>query len=176
MDKICRFYPFIYCIYFFGQCRCGFFVIFPVVRPLEITRIIWREWYRTVMRSRELPGTTFAVCFPWKIIAHSETFVSQSDSSIQRPCSIICHKVLKGLGELQGHSRASFHRVALWEMRAVWCYTWRGGLAHRYLLYKCSTKSSFLWFGMQWTYIFNIWTWLTEGCFQFQMLTRTLFV
>ncbi len=46
------------------------------------------------------------------------------------------------------------------------------GLARRYFPYKCSTKSSFMWFGMQWTDIFKIWTSLTEGCFQFHMLTR----
>ncbi len=33
----------------------------------------------------------------------------------------------------------------------------------RYFPYKCSTKSSFMWFGMQWTYIFKIWNSLTEG-------------
>ncbi len=66
---------------------------------------------------------------------------------------------------------------ALWETRALFDVTLEVcGLARRYLPYKCSTKSSFMWFGMQWTYIFKIWTSLTEGCFQFQMLTRALFV
>ncbi len=62
---------------------------------------------------------------------------------------------------------------ALWETRALFDVTLEVcGLARRYLPYKCSTKLSFMWFGMQWTYIFKIWTSLTEGCFQFQMLTR----
>ncbi len=66
---------------------------------------------------------------------------------------------------------------ALWETDALFDVTLEVcGLARQYLPYKCSTKSSFMWFGMQWTYIFKIWTSLTEGCFQFQMLTRALFV
>ncbi len=66
---------------------------------------------------------------------------------------------------------------ALWETCALFDVTLEVcGLARRYLPYKCSTKSSFVWVGMQWTYIFKIWTSLTEGCFQFQMLTRALFV
>ncbi len=63
------------------------------------------------------------------------------------------------------------------DARFVWCYILEVcGLARQYFPYKCSTKSSFMWFGMQWTYIFKIWTSLTEGCFQFQMLTRAVFV
>ncbi len=89
---------------------------------------------------------------------------------------IIFHKVRKGWTELQGHSRASLHRMRC-ERRAL-CLTLhlKCGLARLYFPYKCSTKSSFMWFGMQWTYIFKIWTSLTEGCFQFQMLRRALFV
>ncbi len=75
--KICRFYHFVYSIYLFGQCLCGFWLFF-CYKTFEITEIIWKEMYRTVMRSKELPGTTFAV-------ANLRTFVSQSDSSIQRP-------------------------------------------------------------------------------------------
>ncbi len=63
MDWICRFYPFVYCIYLFGQCRCGFWLFF-CYKTFEITEIIWRsDIYGHVIRSRELPGTTFAV-FP----------------------------------------------------------------------------------------------------------------
>ncbi len=66
---------------------------------------------------------------------------------------------------------------ALWETRALFDVSLEVcGLARQYLPYKCSTKSSFMWFEMQWTYIFKIWTSLTEGCFQFQMLTCALFV
>ncbi len=36
----CRFYPFVYCIYFFGQCRCGFW-LFCCCKTFEITEIIW---------------------------------------------------------------------------------------------------------------------------------------
>ncbi len=28
MDKICRFYPSVYCIFLIGQCRCGFWLFF----------------------------------------------------------------------------------------------------------------------------------------------------
>ncbi len=86
----------------------------------------------------------------------SERSSANQIQAFNGPVVKICHKVRKGLGELQGHSRASFHRVhcercALFDVTLEVC-----GLAHRYLLYKCSTRSSFLWFGMQWTYIFNI--------------------
>ncbi len=89
---------------------------------------------------------------------------------------IIFHKVWKGWSKLQGHSRASLHRMRCERHTLFWCYTWSVRSACRYFPYKCSTKSSFMWFGMQWTYIFKIWTSLTEGCFQFQMLTCALFV
>ncbi len=66
---------------------------------------------------------------------------------------------------------------ALWETCALFDVTLKlCGLAGRYFPCICSTKSSFMWFGMQWIYIFKLWTSLTEGCFQFQMLTRGLFV
>ncbi len=39
METICRFYPIAYYIYVFGQCLVGF----AVVRPFEITEIIWRS-------------------------------------------------------------------------------------------------------------------------------------
>ncbi len=79
---------------------------------------------------------------------------------------IIFHKDRKGWSELQGHSWASLHRMRLFNVTREVC-----GLARRYFPYKCSTKSSFMWFGMQLTDIFKIWTSLTEGCFQFHMLT-----
>ncbi len=42
MDKICRFNPIAYDMYVFGQCLVGFGCI-AVVRPFEITEIIWRS-------------------------------------------------------------------------------------------------------------------------------------
>ncbi len=83
-------------------------------------------------------------------------------------CKIIFHKARKGWSELQGHPWASLHRIEFF----VWCYTWSVRARSSVFPYKCSTNSSFMWFGMQWTYIFQIWTSLTEGCFRFQMLTR----
>ncbi len=40
MEMICHFYPIAYYIYVFGQCLVGFGCI-AVVRPFEITEIIW---------------------------------------------------------------------------------------------------------------------------------------
>ncbi len=40
MEMICCFYPIAYYIYVFGQCLVGFGCI-AVVRPFEITEIIW---------------------------------------------------------------------------------------------------------------------------------------
>ncbi len=39
MDKICRFYPCVYCIYLFGLCRYDFW-LFCCCKTFEITEII----------------------------------------------------------------------------------------------------------------------------------------
>ncbi len=81
-----------------------------------------------------------------------------------------------------GKVEANFYKASLHRMRFKRCmlclmlHLKVCGLARLYFPYKCSTKSSFMWFGMQWTCMFKIWTSLTEGCFQFQMLTCALFV
>ncbi len=62
---------------------------------------------------------------------------------------IIFHKFQKGWSELQGHSRDSFHKMRC-ERHFVWCYTWRVRSHPSYFPYKCSTKLSFMWFGIQW--------------------------
>ncbi len=120
-----------------------------------------------------------AVRWCWVFFRNTRILLASNSShtyTTRTVCKIIFQKVQKGWSELQGHWRASLHRMrcvrrALCLMLHLKCAVSPIGIP-----YKCSTKSSFMWFGMQWTYIFKIWTSLTEGCFQFQMLTRTLFV
>ncbi len=90
---------------------------------------------------------------------------------------IIFNKVRKGWSERQGHSQVSLHRMRC-ERRTL-CLMLHLKCAVSpvcIFLTKCSTKSWFMWFGMPWTYIFKIWTSLTEDCFQFQMLTHAFCV
>ncbi len=72
MDMICRFYPFVYYIYLFGQCHCGFwfFCCFVAVRTFEITQIIWRS-DMDMECGQELPGTTFVLRFPENTLERS---------------------------------------------------------------------------------------------------------
>ncbi len=65
------------------------FCCFAVVRPFEITEIIWRS--DTVESRLEIHSP----CVSLKIIPHLRTFFSQSDSSIQRPRSIMCDALHK---------------------------------------------------------------------------------
>ncbi len=90
---------------------------------------------------------------------------------------IIFHKVSERLKRIIRTFTGFIAQDAQWEMRALFDVILEVcGIVRLYFPYKCSTKSSFMWFGKQWIYLFKIWTSLTEGCFQFQMLTRAVFV
>ncbi len=90
---------------------------------------------------------------------------------------IIFYKVSERLKRIIRTFTGFIAQDAQWEMRALFDVILEVcGIVRLYFPYKCSTKSSFMWFGKQWMYLFKIWTSLTEGCFQFHMLTRAVFV
>ncbi len=82
---------------------------------------------------------------------------------------IIFHKVRKGWSELQGHSQASLHRMRC--ERCALCLMLhlksRSSVFSSQMLYEVII---YVFLNAVVLYIFKLWTSLTEGCFQFQML------
>ncbi len=106
MDKIYRFYPFVYCIYLFGQCHCGFW-LFCCCKTFWNNRNHLAKWR--------------SPCVSLKIITHLRTFVSQSDSSIQRPRSI---------KKKQDVVCSYCHTKSRWRSKTLYTHTKKVGMPH----------------------------------------------